>query len=95
MTFERALQIRRLAAQVPGDAIVLETDAPDIPPQWLYRTAQERVQGARSRNEPGELPRIAETLAELRGWTLGETKARTHANAMQALPRLRALPPQA
>ena len=36
MTFERALQIRRLARRVPDDAPVLETDAPDIPPHWLY-----------------------------------------------------------
>jgi len=90
MTFERALQIRRLAAELPDDSIVLETDAPDIPPFWLYRKAEERAQGARSRNTPGELPRIAETLTELRGWSLAQTRARTHANALQALPRLRA-----
>lgn len=36
MTFDRALQIRRLAQTLPTDAIVLETDAPDIPPHWLY-----------------------------------------------------------
>ena len=39
MTFERATQLRHLAATLPLSAIVLETDAPDIPPQWLYRTA--------------------------------------------------------
>jgi TatD DNase family protein len=89
MTFERALQIRRLAAELPDDAIVLETDAPDIPPHWLYQTAQARAQGARSRNEPAELPRIAETLAALRGWSLEQTRARTLANALDALPRLR------
>lgn len=88
MTFERALQIRRLAADLPGDAIVLETDAPDIPPHWLYQTAEARSQGARSRNEPAELPRIAETLAALRGWSLAQTRAQTVANALAALPRL-------
>jgi len=91
MTFERALQIRRLAQSLPLDAIVLETDAPDIPPQWLYRTAQERAAGAQSRNEPGELPRIARTLAELRGLPLGELAAATSRNARAALPRLAAL----
>lgn len=93
MTFDRALQIRRLAASLPDDAIVLETDAPDIPPHWLYQTAQARAQGARSRNEPAELPRIAQTLAELRGWTLQQTMDRTTANALSALPRLQALLP--
>ncbi len=94
MTFERALQIRRLATVVPAEAIVLETDAPDIPPQWLYQTAQARADGARSRNEPGELPRIAQTLAQLRGWTLDETAAITRANVLAALPRLKACWPE-
>jgi TatD DNase family protein len=88
MTFERSLQIRRLAQSLPLEAIVLETDSPDIPPQWLYRTAQERAEGARSRNEPGELPRIAATLAELRGLPLQAIAAATTANAHAALPRL-------
>lgn len=91
MTFERALQIRRLAADLPDEAIVLETDAPDIPPHWLYQTAEARALGARSRNEPAELPRIAQTLAELRGWTLARTQDQTRANAVAALPRLAGL----
>jgi TatD DNase family protein len=92
MTFERALQIRRLAATLPDEVPVLETDAPDIPPQWLYRDAAARAAGAApARNEPSELPRIAATLAQLRGWTLDETAARTSANALAALPRLKAL----
>jgi TatD DNase family protein len=91
MTHERALQIRRLAQALPAQALVLETDAPDIPPAWLYRTAAERAAGQSSRNEPAELPRIAQTLADLRGWTLQETAAITRANALAALPRLAAL----
>lgn len=89
MTFERALRIRELVAQVAETAPVLETDAPDIAPQWLYRTAAERAAGATMRNEPAELPRIAATLAGLRGWSLEETAAITAANAKAALPRLR------
>lgn len=88
LTFERSLQIRRLAAELPDTALVLETDAPDIPPQWLYKTADERAAGARSRNEPCELPRIAQCLAALRGWTLAHTAALTRANALRVLPRL-------
>ena len=91
MTFDRALQIRRLAAELPETALVLETDAPDIPPHWLYRTAAERAQGLSSRNEPAELPRIAQTLTELRGWTLAQTQHITRDNALAALPRLAAL----
>lgn len=92
MSFERALQIRRLATSLPEHVPVLETDAPDIPPQWLYRSAAERAAGAApGRNEPAELPRIARTLAALRGWTAEHTAALTTANAFAALPRLAAL----
>jgi len=91
MTFERALQIRRLATDLPASALVLETDAPDMPPHWLYRTAAQRIAGETSRNQPAELPRIAAVLAGLRGWSLAQTAAVTGANARAALPRLAAL----
>jgi len=88
MTFERARQIRDLAATLPADVPVLETDAPDIPPQWLYVKAGERAQRPPSRNEPAELPRIAQTLATLRGWSIEETAVRMVANLTIALPRV-------
>ena len=88
LTFERALQIRRLAQALPLAAIVLETDAPDIPPHWLYRTAAERAAGATMRNEPAELPRMAAVLAELRGVPITAIAEATTANALAALPGL-------
>lgn len=92
LTFDRSLQIRRIAASVPETALVLETDAPDIPPQWLYKTADQRAaEPGQGRNESAELPRIAESLAALRGWTPAQTAAITSANARTALPRLAAL----
>jgi TatD DNase family protein len=94
MTHERALRIRALAADLPAEALVLETDAPDIPPQWLYRTARQRAAGqAQGRNEPAELPRIGEVLAALRGWTSEQAARATMTNALAALPRLAALVP--
>lgn len=90
LTFERALNLRRLATELPETALVLETDAPDIPPHWLYKTAEQRAAGEHSRNEPAELPRIAATLAELRGWSLAQTAAITTANACRVLPKLNA-----
>ncbi|MBL8328457.1 MAG: DNA-deoxyinosine glycosylase [Rubrivivax sp.] len=92
MTHDRALQIRRLAATLPDTLPVLETDAPDIPPHWLYRSAAQRAaEGAgHARNEPAELPRIAQTLAALRGWTLEHTARQTVDNLRAALPRLAA-----
>ena len=89
LTFDRSLQIRRVAATVAESALVMETDAPDIPPHWLYKTAEEReAEPGQARNESAELPRIAQSLAELRGWTLEHTAAVTTANARSALPRL-------
>lgn len=81
MTFERALQIRRLVTGLPAEAHVLETDAPDIAPAWL----------ARGRNEPGELPAIAEVFASLRQEPVQTVLKRTSANALRALPRLATL----
>jgi TatD DNase family protein len=78
MTHPRATKLRDLAATLPLESIVLETDAPDIPPEWLNR----------QRNEPGQLPRIAAVLAELRGMDVGEVIAATSANAQAVLPRL-------
>ena len=91
MTFDRALQIRRLAQTLPQEVLVLETDAPDIPPHWLYRTAEQRAAGQIARNEPAELPRIAAVLAELRGCTTQAVARFALENSLQALPGLRAL----
>ncbi|WP_298824401.1 TatD family hydrolase [uncultured Piscinibacter sp.] len=87
-TFERALQIRELARSLPLEALVVETDAPDIPPHWLYRTAAQRAAGEAGRNEPAELPRIGAVLAALRGLPAEEFARATSANALAALPRL-------
>ena len=87
VTFERALQLRRLAAELPLEALVLETDAPDIPPQWLYVTAEQRATGqARQPNEPAELPGIGAVVAGLRGISVEALALATVRNAGEALP---------
>ncbi|HRK57534.1 MAG TPA: TatD family hydrolase [Burkholderiaceae bacterium] len=85
MTFEGSQRIRRLAREVPADAWVLETDAPDMAPQWL-RNAQPLL-----RNAPEQLPRIAQVMSELRGVSLGPLAIQNQENALSALPRLRPL----
>lgn len=91
-TYARAQQLRRLAVQLPADALVMETDAPDIPPHWLYVSAQAREAGqSQDRNTPGELPRIAQEIARLRATETTAWQAQTHANALAALPRLQTL----
>ena len=89
VTFDRALQLRRLATELPLDALVVETDAPDIPPHWLYVTAAERATGRPpARNTPAQLPRIGAVVAQLRGISSTELAHATRANACAALPRL-------
>lgn len=78
MTFTRALQIRRLARDLPLSALVLETDAPDLSPSWLHP----------ARNSPEQLPGIGAVLAQLRGIGVAEVAAATSANACAALPRI-------
>jgi TatD DNase family protein len=92
MTFERALNIRRLLAQVPDTVPVLETDAPDMPPVWLYRPRNAPPEMPPAPNSPEQLPRIAQTMAVLRGWSLEQTAAQTTSNALRALPRLAGMP---
>ena len=83
LTYPGSQRIRALAASLPDEAIVLETDAPDIPPEWI----------ARGRNTPGQLPLIAQMLAELRGTPVPDIIRQTHANALAVLPRLATIPP--
>jgi TatD DNase family protein len=81
MTFTRALQIRRLAAELPLSSIVLETDAPDIAPSWIHP----------GRNSPEELPAIGRMLAALRGLPEDELRSATAQSALAAIPRLKNL----
>ena len=81
MTFTRALQIRRLATTLPLEAIVLETDAPDISPAWVHP----------ARNSPEQLPAIGAALAQMRDLDVEEVARVTTQNALQAMPRLAAL----
>lgn len=88
LTYERSLQIRRLATALPLESIVLETDAPDIPPKWLYVTADERAHGKRpKKNTPVELPKIGAVLACLRGISVDSVMAQTSQNVLQLFSR--------
>ena len=81
-------RLRELARALPIEALVLETDAPDIPPQWLYTTASARAQGqAQGRNSPAELPRIGALLASLVGLDPDTLARQTCANARRVLAR--------
>ena len=75
MTYDGSTRIRKLAATLPGESIVLETDAPDIPPSWLNGR----------RNTPSELPRIVQELSKLRETDIQEVMRSTSNNARTAL----------
>jgi TatD DNase family protein len=75
MTYSGSTRIRALAAELPLDAIVLETDAPDIPPAWLDR----------GRNTPAQLSAIVDVLAQLRNLPRCEIIAASRLNAQQVL----------
>ncbi|HEX4584097.1 MAG TPA: TatD family hydrolase [Burkholderiaceae bacterium] len=84
-TFSGSLRIRRHAVEAPESAVVLETDAPDIAPQWMHGQAGPR------RNEPGQLPRIAAVIAELRSVSPEQLAQINRRNVLDAFPRLAAL----
>lgn len=81
LTFTRALQIRRLAAELPLSSLVVETDAPDIAPSWVHPGV----------NTPAEVAGIGEALAALRGDAPDCVARATTRNAFDVMPRLRAL----
>ncbi|MGB5735754.1 MAG: TatD family hydrolase [Thiohalocapsa sp.] len=75
LTFERSSRLRRLARALPIDAIVLETDAPDL------TVASHRFQ----RNSPEYLPEILASLAQVRDAAPEDIAVQTTANACAVL----------
>ena len=70
LTFKNARKAVEVAANIPLDRIVLETDCPYMSP--------EPFRG--KRNDPGKLYRMAEKLAEIRGLTVEEIHTITMEN---------------
>jgi TatD DNase family protein len=87
-TYNGSLRIRRHAASLPDSAVVLETDAPDIAPEWL------RQDGTASRNEPAQLPRICACIAQLRDISPHELARINRRNLLETFPRLAGLAPE-
>ena len=72
-TWPQALRLRKVIADLPLDAIVLETDAPDMAPA-MYPN---------QRNSPQHLPDICRALAELMGISPEQLAKATTANACE------------
>jgi TatD DNase family protein len=71
VTYERANRLRKLAAGVPIESLLLETDAPDQPDAGIRG----------QRNEPARLANVLQVVADLRGETPAAIAAATSANA--------------
>lgn len=71
VTYERANRLRRLAATIPLECLLLETDAPDQPDAGIRG----------QRNEPARLATVLEAIAGLREETPAAIAAATSRNA--------------
>jgi TatD DNase family protein len=75
LTYPKANKLHKLARELPLEAVVLETDAPDM------TGIAHRYQ----RNSPAYLPEVAEKLAELRDISLQEVANTTTQNTCSLL----------
>lgn len=80
LTYARSNKLRKLAAALPIEALVLETDAPDM------TVAQHR--GAR--NSPEYIPYIAKVIADIKEMSIEEVGENTTANARRVFAPLMA-----
>ena len=78
-TFPQANRVRALLREVPIENVVVETDAPDIPPSFLG------LMGSTARNSPVHLPQIGEMLASVRGMHPDAFATATTANVRRVL----------
>jgi TatD DNase family protein len=78
VTFQNARKLRALVPQLRLDRLLVETDAPYLAPH-PHRG---------ERNEPGYIPLVVQTLAELVGTTVEGVAAQTTANALECFGKI-------
>lgn len=78
LTFKRADELREIAATVPMDRLLVETDAPYLAP----------VPHRGKRNEPAHVRHIAKVLAEVKGVSEDEIARATTENVYRLFSRL-------
>ena len=78
-TFPQAHRVRALLHHVPLENVVVETDAPDIPPSFLG------TMGSVARNSPVFLPQIGMLLASVRGLPAKSFAAATTENVRRII----------
>ncbi len=72
VTYKKSADLRAIAATIPNDRILIETDSPYLSPEPVRKI---------KRNEPAHVLHTAACLAEVRGVTLDEFARQTTANA--------------
>ena len=76
--YEEHEALRALVATLPASALLVETDAPSLPP----------VEADGARNEPAHLRHVVTLLARLRGETAEAVARQTTANFGRAFPKV-------
>jgi TatD DNase family protein len=74
VTYPKAHELREVAASIPRERVLVETDTPYLAPQPVRGKA----------NEPANVAHTVRALAEARGESFEELAAATHANAAEA-----------
>ncbi len=67
-SFKAAQDVRDIIKDMPADRIIIETDCPYLAP----------IPMRGRRNEPAFVPYVYDKLAEIRGWSVDDTRQRTH-----------------
>ena len=78
VTFKKSDALRAVAAGVPSDRILIETDSPYLAPHPLRG----------KRNEPANVVHTADCLADVRGQDAASFRAQTAANARQLFRKM-------
>lgn len=80
LTYDQSRRLREVVVAMPLEALVLETDAPDMTPQSCRQPGP-----GRTRNSPEFLPAVAQALAVLKGVALDEVAAVTRRESLAVL----------
>jgi TatD DNase family protein len=80
LTYKKNDTLRDVAAKIPDDRLLVETDCPYLSPE---------PKRASRPNEPSLMVHTGAVLAQVRGWTVAEAAERTTANALRLFSKMR------